>query len=149
MAESTPTPRVGTGRRTAEQMVSLSRSPRAGRLNIVNHFKKAVADAQAAAKPVTFAKAPARHPIWEFLAERFWPWVVSYLRNIGPRHRFVTYPEGGNIGVYPLDLGEPLRIALAGDWATGTDEAEKIARRTFKPASVERAWNHFAAKYAE
>lgn len=25
-------------------------------------------------------------------------------------------------------------------------EAEKIARRTFKPASVERAWNHFAAK---
>jgi len=29
------------------------------------------------------------------------------------------------------------------------DEAEKIAKRTFKPASVERAWDHFAAKYGE
>jgi ribulose-5-phosphate 4-epimerase/fuculose-1-phosphate aldolase len=29
------------------------------------------------------------------------------------------------------------------------DEAEKIARRTFKPASVERAWDHFVAKYGE
>jgi hypothetical protein len=26
------------------------------------------------------------------------------------------------------------------------EEAEKIAKRTFKPASVERAWEHFAAK---
>jgi len=29
------------------------------------------------------------------------------------------------------------------------DEAEKIAKRTFKPTSVERAWDHFAAKWAE
>ena len=29
------------------------------------------------------------------------------------------------------------------------DEAEKISKRTFKPASVERAWEHFAAKCAE
>lgn len=28
------------------------------------------------------------------------------------------------------------------------DEAEKIAKRTFKPASIERAWDHFAAKCA-
>jgi ribulose-5-phosphate 4-epimerase/fuculose-1-phosphate aldolase len=28
------------------------------------------------------------------------------------------------------------------------DEAERIAKRTFKPASVERAWDHFAAKCA-
>jgi ribulose-5-phosphate 4-epimerase/fuculose-1-phosphate aldolase len=26
------------------------------------------------------------------------------------------------------------------------DEAEKVAKRTFKPASIERAWEHFAAK---
>ena len=25
------------------------------------------------------------------------------------------------------------------------DEAEKIAKRTFKPSSIERAWDHFAA----
>ena len=28
------------------------------------------------------------------------------------------------------------------------EEAEKIAKRTFKPASVERAWDHYAAKCA-
>jgi ribulose-5-phosphate 4-epimerase/fuculose-1-phosphate aldolase len=28
------------------------------------------------------------------------------------------------------------------------EEAEKIAKRTFKPASVERAWEHYAAKCA-
>jgi len=28
------------------------------------------------------------------------------------------------------------------------DEAEKIAKRTFKPTSVERAWDHFVAKIA-
>jgi ribulose-5-phosphate 4-epimerase/fuculose-1-phosphate aldolase len=29
------------------------------------------------------------------------------------------------------------------------DEAERIAKRTFKPTSVERAWEHFAAKCAD
>jgi hypothetical protein len=29
------------------------------------------------------------------------------------------------------------------------DEAERIAERTFKPTSVERAWDHFAAKCAD
>jgi len=29
------------------------------------------------------------------------------------------------------------------------DEAEKIAKRTFKPTSVERAWDPFVAKYAD
>jgi 3-hydroxy-2-methylpyridine-4,5-dicarboxylate 4-decarboxylase len=29
------------------------------------------------------------------------------------------------------------------------DEAEKIAKRTFKPTSVERAWDHFVAKYSD
>jgi 3-hydroxy-2-methylpyridine-4,5-dicarboxylate 4-decarboxylase len=29
------------------------------------------------------------------------------------------------------------------------DEAEKITKRTFKPTSVERAWDHFVAKYAD
>jgi hypothetical protein len=29
------------------------------------------------------------------------------------------------------------------------DEAEKIAKRVFKPTSVERAWDHFVAKYAD
>jgi len=39
-----------------------------------------------------------------------------------------------------MRLGAPLFIER--------DEAEKIAKRTFKPTSVERAWNHFVAKCA-
>src|SRR5262245_12486381 len=37
-----------------------------------------------------------------------------------------------------MRLGAPMFIER--------DEAEKIAKRTFKPTSVERAWNHFVAK---
>jgi hypothetical protein len=29
------------------------------------------------------------------------------------------------------------------------DEAEKIAKRTFKPTSVECAWDHFVAKHGD
>lgn len=39
-----------------------------------------------------------------------------------------------------MRLGAPMFIER--------DEAERIARRTFKPTSVERAWEHFAAKCA-
>jgi ribulose-5-phosphate 4-epimerase/fuculose-1-phosphate aldolase len=39
-----------------------------------------------------------------------------------------------------MRLGTPMYIER--------DEAEKIAKRTFKPTSVERAWDHFAAKLA-
>ena len=39
-----------------------------------------------------------------------------------------------------MRLGAPMFIER--------DEAERIAKRTFKPTSVERAWEHFAAKCA-
>jgi ribulose-5-phosphate 4-epimerase/fuculose-1-phosphate aldolase len=37
-------------------------------------------------------------------------------------------------------------MRLGGPMFMERDEAEKIAKRTFKPSSVERAWDHFAAK---
>jgi len=37
-----------------------------------------------------------------------------------------------------MKLGEPRYI--------GREEAERIARRTFKPESTLRAWEHFKAK---
>lgn len=40
-----------------------------------------------------------------------------------------------------MRLGKPMFLDAA--------EAEKIAKRTFKPASVERAWDHFLAKHAD
>jgi len=65
-----------------------------------------------------------------FAPRRFWRWMSEYWRfRIGRRHPFLTYDgEDGDDGVYELrgDGGE-IRIALAGDWATGTDEAAHIA----------------------
>jgi ribulose-5-phosphate 4-epimerase/fuculose-1-phosphate aldolase len=48
--------------------------------------------------------------------------------------------ESARLQAEAMRLGTPMFIER--------DEAEKIARRTFKPTSVERAWDHFAAKCA-
>jgi len=48
--------------------------------------------------------------------------------------------ESARLQAEAMRLGTPMLIER--------DEAEKIARRTFKPTSVERAWDHFAAKSA-
>ena len=65
-----------------------------------------------------------------FAPHRFWRWVSEYWQSrIGRRHPFQTYGgEDGDNGLYPLrgDTRE-IRIALAGDWGTGTDEAVEVA----------------------
>lgn len=49
--------------------------------------------------------------------------------------------ESAKLQAEAMRLGEPMFMSR--------DEAEKIAKRTFKPTSVERAWDHFAAKWAD
>lgn len=46
--------------------------------------------------------------------------------------------ESARLQTEAIRLGTPMFMER--------DEAERIAKRTFKPASVERAWDHFAAK---
>src|ERR1700722_2680427 len=77
-----------------------------------------------------------------FLPTNLWQWLCDYVRyRIGRKHRFphYTHPERDN-GVYPLQgddrsAAEPIRVALAGDWGTGTDEAFKIGEliKAFRP----------------
>ena len=65
-----------------------------------------------------------------FAPRRFWKWMSEYWRfRIGRRHPFQTYDGGdGDNGVYALrGGGSEIRIALAGDWGTGTDEAAEVA----------------------
>lgn len=56
--------------------------------------------------------------------------AASYARHrLGPRPAFPGYARGSpDQGVYPLgaDEGE-VRVAIAGDWASGTDEAAAVA----------------------
>jgi Calcineurin-like phosphoesterase len=83
-------------------------------------------------KPTNFPKLSA------FFSLQVFRWVIEYLsQRFGPRHDFLDYTKAGaDNGVYPLE-GEAgvIRIALAGDWGTGTDEADKIAQRikAFQP----------------
>jgi Calcineurin-like phosphoesterase len=73
-------------------------------------------------------------PRYAFLAafspKRLFKWMWEYFAHrIGPRHPFQTYAKSDpDQGVYRLEGGEEIRIALAGDWATGTDEAEHVGR---------------------
>ena len=64
------------------------------------------------------------------MATNFLAWTWSYMRNrIGPRHRFLDYSgTAPDTGVYPLgSASDEVRISLAGDWASGTDEAATVA----------------------
>ena len=78
-----------------------------------------------------------------FLKNKWLKWAWHYARSrFGRKHRFNTYPPGhADNGIYPLrasfddsTLGHPVRLILAGDWATGTRDAFEIGRLIQKRA---------------
>jgi len=61
-------------------------------------------------------------------------WIRSYVKNrLGRRHKFNFYlPGRADRGIYPLksaDGGARVRMALTGDWGSGTDEARRVGRQ--------------------
>jgi len=75
-----------------------------------------------AATPVQYPKLAA------FMSQRVWKWISEYWRfRIGPKHPFPSY-DGSDTGIHRMP-GDEIRIALAGDWGTGTDEAALVADR--------------------
>jgi hypothetical protein len=78
------------------------------------------------------APAPAYRMIAAFASSQTWRWLAEYVRHrFGPRHPFQTY-QGHGSGIYRLqgdEDGDEVRVALAGDWGTGTDEAALVARQ--------------------
>jgi calcineurin-like phosphoesterase family protein len=128
----------GRGRRRALQSVQgLPRSP----LGSQYHRKLD--------KMGVSARAPLLHRLKIFLPGNWFAWGWEYFKNrIGFRHPFPCYdlsPGSADRGVYRLeDLssigGRPdpageVRVSLAGDWGTGTQEAERVAEiiRGFDP----------------
>jgi hypothetical protein len=66
-----------------------------------------------------------------FLPQHFFVWFSNYLKSIlkGKYKPFPVYPAGES-GVYPLrsaNGGGAIKIAIAGDWGTGTVESEEVA----------------------
>lgn len=84
-------------------------------------------------RPLPAKQQPTKYPkLSAFFSMRAFTWVMQYLSHrFGPRHDFLDYTKSGaDNGIYPLQGdGGTIRIAVAGDWGTGTDEAAKVAQR--------------------
>ena len=115
-----------TGRKDLQDLLNLSRAP------AIAYLQK-----QKLRKPHKVRRAPkgAYPDVALFLPHNLFRWAVQYIRyRIGFRHKFCTYEDPSDDGVYPFDSGET-RIAVAGDWGSGTDEAHRIGGliSRFKP----------------
>lgn len=102
-----------------------------------------------AARSESFSWRDARKPFYHQLKAFFNTivWVLTYLKyRFGMRHRFLDYSSQTTKGVYPLAPDFPLngdapeeeiRVSLAGDWGTGTREANLVAN------SIRRSRPHY------
>lgn len=118
-------PPVPSGRRDLQDLRKLSHSP------LLTYWRKQAPPR--APRPKLLRATPARFPgLAAFSPSRIWTWFTQYLSHrIGRRHRFLSYAQGdSDNGVYPLESADrEIRMALAADWGTGTDEAAAVAQR--------------------
>ena len=112
-------------RRELASLRGLPRSP------LASYARRALDAAREAAEPIrTLRSRTRRLQVWEFLSNNLFAWIASYLRNrFGPRHAFPDYRRTlADKGIYPLESdGGSVRVSIAGDWASGTDEAAAVA----------------------
>lgn len=99
-----------------------SNIPFLGRTRLMAHLQGALA---ASGRTGSF-------PVLALFLQRPWPWIAKYLKGIfnGRYKPFPTYALDGHDGVYPLRSATndaSIRIAVAGDWGTGTEEAARVA----------------------
>lgn len=87
------------------------------RLPIFNHGRTAT------------SKRRKYHPVMMFEPKAIWRWVSSYLRFVfRPKHPFLSADAAPN-GASVYNVPDQLRIAIAGDWGTGTEEADLVAKQ--------------------
>ncbi len=81
--------------------------------------------------------APPNYPPGSLFAPAaLWAWARSYLAYVfRKKHYFPRYTASPLAAVYDLldeNGNDTVRIALAGDWGTGTDESEQVAAQMKK-----------------
>ncbi|MEP7146395.1 MAG: metallophosphoesterase [bacterium] len=110
-------------KRDKEDYVKLTRS------EMQNHYRTE-ATKEEKEKP---AEQSAANKISDFFESKFFTWLYHYFRSrFGPRHDFLNYSDQTNDnGIYKLektsDESKPgISIALVADWATDTNESDKI-----------------------
>ena len=80
------------------------------------------------------AVAPPNHPpVSTFAPSAIWDWVRHYLAYVfQKKHLFPAHTASPQNAMYSLadeNGSENVRVAIAGDWGTGTDDAMKVATR--------------------
>jgi hypothetical protein len=102
-------------KRTTRDLYDLPRSA------LVSHLYRA--------REVT--SAPNLPPVSLFSPDALWEWIRRYLAYVvRPKHFFPPYTASPVSAVYPLSSkngSEVVNICIAGDWATGTEEAQRVA----------------------
>lgn len=79
----------------------------------------------------TELKKKPKYTAADFLGKMVWNWVYHYIKSrFGTKFPYPTW-SGTDNGVYQVaaENGEAVRIAIASDWATDTDESYAIGRR--------------------
>ena len=109
-------PATAPGRKSLESYTGLSRS--------------SVASAMRAAK--VNPSSLSLPPLQNFDKSSIFDWITNRLKTLGSkRFAFDPYPATGEQGKYDLSsllaADGSIRIALAGDWGTGTDVAQQVA----------------------
>ena len=106
-----------------KNLKKLNNSPNLGRFALVNHFNRTV---DKLAPTTNFPRLEA------FLPQNLWPWISNYLKfAFTPRFPFPGPVQSRTRCIYsvpPSTSNGSVRIAIAGDWGTGTQEAETIAK---------------------
>ena len=117
-SEASNPPRSRVSRHKSRHVAELSNVPLIGRTALASRVQETASKAP----PTKFPNLIA------FL--EFWKWIVPYLRDCTrPAWPYQTYPVG-KTGVFDLTLvaqNGPLTMAVAGDWGTGTLEADTVA----------------------
>jgi hypothetical protein len=103
----------------SRHVAQLSNIPLLGRTALLSRIQQ-VADAQ---------PTDSQYPrLLAFL--QFWKWAGPYLKDfVHENAPYQTYPvaEDGIFKIAPPKVGDPLRVAVAADWGTGTLEAVTVA----------------------
>jgi len=84
-------------------------------------------------------KSSVTRVISEFFKRNLIGFAWHYLKSrFGRRHPYQAYPRNGDTGIYPLQSSVPLReeitLALLSDWASDTEESDKVAHLTARYA---------------
>ncbi len=86
------------------------------RSQLVNHLK-------------TEIKKQPGHAIGDFLTTSFWSWLYHYVKSrFGRKYPYPAYQSPAT-GVHQLPADQPIRIAVASDWATDTADSFEVARQ--------------------